>query len=509
MSPMQERPRARGRHVVRGPRPAQGALIALLVVGGSVAACVSLEAQAPDRSAPPAIGPPPDLDLPAIVERRLSNGLPVWVVSMHEVPVVQVSVVLRIGSSEDPPARFGLASLTAAMLDEGAGTRDALEIADAIEYLGASLVTGSSYDASTIRLGVPVARLAQALPVMADVVQRPTFPEAELERLRRERLTRLLQARDDPGSIASAGFPRVLYGSEHRYGTGEIGTAATIERLTADDLRAFYRERYRPERAVVLVVGDITADAALALLEPAFGGWSDAGAAPARATLPAAAQPVARRVYLVDRPGAAQSEIRIGGIGAARASEDFFAIQVLNTVLGGSFTSRLNQNLREKHGYAYGAGSAFALRRFPGPFVASAAVQTDRTAEALTEFFRELDAIRQRVPPDELEKARNYLALGMPADFETTGQLIARLQELAVFELPRDYFDEYVDRLQAVTAADVERVARRYIRPDRFVVVVVGDRATIEPRIRALELGPLAVLSLDDVFGPAPQVASP
>jgi zinc protease len=178
-------------------------------------------------------------------------------------------------------------------------------------------------------------------------------------------------------------------------------------------------------------------------------------------------------------------------------------------VLGGSFTSRLNQNLREKHGYAYGAGSAFALRRFPGPFVASAAVQTDRTAEALTEFFRELDAIRQRVPPDELEKARNYLALGMPADFETTGQLIARLQELAVFELPRDYFDEYVDRLQAVTAADVERVARRYIRPDRFVVVVVGDRATIEPRIRALELGPLAVLSLDDVFGPAPQVASP
>jgi zinc protease len=175
-------------------------------------------------------------------------------------------------------------------------------------------------------------------------------------------------------------------------------------------------------------------------------------------------------------------------------------------VLGGSFTSRLNQNLREKHGYAYGAGSGFALRRFPGPFVASAAVQTDKTADALREFFNELEAIRRPVPPDELEKARNFLALGLPADFETTGQISARLQEMVVFDLPTEYFESYVDRLRAVTAADVERVAKQYIRPDRFAVVVVGDQKVIDAPIRKLGLGPVTVLAIDEIFGPAPRI---
>jgi zinc protease len=481
---------------------------AIAAIVAAVVLMVSVEAQGPDRSAPPPIGPAPDLDLPAIVERRLGNGVPVWVASMHDVPVVQVSLVIRAGSSEDPPERPGVASFTAAMIDEGAGTRDALELADAIEYLGASLVTGSSYDATTVRLGVPVARLVQALPVMADVVQRPTFADVELERLRRQRLTSLLQARDNPAAIAATGFPRVLYGAEHRYGTPEMGTVLGNERITVGDLRAFHRAHYRPENTLVIVVGDITADRAVSLLEPAFGAWTAAGSGAPRAALPPAPQPQSRRVYLVNRPGSAQSEVRIGWIGVARDTDDFFPIQVLNTVLGGAFTSRLNQNLREKHGYTYGARSGFAMRRFPGPFVASAAVQTDKTAEALTEFFRELDAIRQPVSDDELERAKNFLALGMPAEFETTGQLSARLQELAIFDLPRTWFDEYVDRVRAVTAADVHRVAQLYIQPDRFVVLVVGDQQAVEASVGALGLGTLTVLSVEDVFGPVPTVPS-
>ena len=464
-------------------------------------------AQAPDRSTPPRTGPPPALDIPLIQERRLSNGLPVWIVEMHEAPVVQLALVVHAGSAEDPSGRFGLASLTAAMLDEGAGERSALEIADGLDFLGAQLSAGSSYDASAVQLGVPVARLEAALPIFADVALRPTFPDVEIDRLKRERLTALLQARDSPSLVASDAFLRVLYGREHRYGTGELGTPAALERFQAAELRGFYEAYFRPDNAHLLAVGDVDPLRLVPLLETAFGTWQRPGSA-RRATLTTVRQPEKRRVYLVDMPGAPQSQIRIGSVGVPRSTPDYFAVRVLNTVLGGSFTSRLNQNLRETHGYAYGAGSAFATRRFAGPFTAQAGVQTDRTAEALREFFRELDAIREPVPDEELERGRNLLALGLPGAFETTGDLAARLQELIVYELPQDYFSSYVSSLRAVTAADVVRAAREHVRPDRLSVVVVGDRKAIEPGIRALDLGDVTVLSVDDILGPAPRVST-
>jgi zinc protease len=204
----------------------------------------------------------------------------------------------------------------------------------------------------------------------------------------------------------------------------------------------------------------------------------------------------------VDKPGAEQSQIRIGWIGVARDTPDYFVLQVLNTILGGSFTSRLNQNLREEHGYAYGAGSRFDMRLAPGPFFASAGVQTDKTSEALREFFNELEAIGKPVPEDELTKARNYIVLGFPSEFETTGDLSARLEELLVYKLPDNYFEQYVPRIRAVTSADVQKAAAKYVQPSRFTVVVVGDRKTIEPGIRALELGPVRVVSVDEALGP-------
>jgi predicted Zn-dependent peptidase len=467
-------------------------------------ACVSIGAGAqqprPDRSKPPALGPAPRLSLPSIQKRTLSNGLPVWLVEAHEVPLVQINLVVKAGGGDDPAGKFGIASLTAAMLDEGAGARSALEIADAAEFLGADLDATASFDASAVRLNVPAARLADALPLMADVALRPTFPEKELERLRQERITSLLQAKDDPASVAAMAFARQVFGQTHRYGTGLIGTEATLKGFTVADLRAFHAAMYRPAHATLVAVGDFRVDPMLAQLEKQFGTWK-AGAGTTRAAVPAAPQLTARQITIVDVPKAQQSQVRIGWIGVPRSTPDYFTLQVLNTILGGSFTSRLNQNLREKNQYSYGASSRFEMRLSPGAFVAGAGIQTAKTADALREFFNELEAIGKPVGPDELTKGKNYLALGFPSEFESIADLSAHVEELVVYTLADDYFERYISRVQAVTAADVGRAAGTFIQPQRFAVVVAGDRAAIEASIRALGLGAVRVMSVSEATG--------
>jgi zinc protease len=470
----------------------------------AVAVLVSLLLAGPawaqvDRSSPPPLGPPPEVRLPQIQKRALSNGLPVWLVEQHEVPIVQVDLIVKSGSATDPTGRYGLASFTAAMLDEGAGTRDSLGIADAIDYLGAELSTSSAIDASAVRLNVPVARLADALSIMADVALRPTFPAGEIERLRQERLTALQQGRDNPAEISRAAFPLVVFGPTHRYGTGGAGTLATVRGFSADDLHAFHATHYQPSNAGLLIVGDVRAADVLPLLEKAFGAWPTT----TPAAKPSVSEPAplrGRRVVIVDKPGAPQSQIRIGGVGVARSTPDYHAVQVLNTILGGSFTSRLNQNLREQHGYAYGAGSGFDMRQVSGLFVASAGVQSDKTAESVREFFRELTGILEPVPEDEIAKAKNYLALSYPLEFETSRAIAAQLAQAFVYDLPEDFFSGYVQRIQAITAADVQRVAKRYIQPDRFAIVIVGDRKTIEAPVRALKLGPVSFMSVEEAI---------
>ena len=456
----------------------------------------------PDRSHPPALAPTPQLGLPAIQKRVLSNGLAVWLVESHEVPIVQVNVVVRAGAGDDPAGKFGTASLTAAMLDEGAGARSALEIADAVEFLGASLTTTSSFDSSAVRLNVPVERLRDGLSVLADVTLRPTFPAMELERLRQERLTALLQARDDPASIGPMAFARVVFGAMHRYGTGAVGTEATLKAFSTGDLAAFHAAYYQPANAVLVVVGDITPAMALPELEKQFGGWKGSAAPARRVPVPAAPQLARGGIYIVDKPEAEQSQIRIGWVGVPRSTPDYFPLIVLNTILGGSFTSRLNQNLREEHGYAYGAGSSFDMRLSAGPFVAAAGVQTDKTAESVREFFNELTKITaEPIGADEIAKAKNYIALGFPSEFESSADLSRQLEELVVYQLPDDYFERYIANVQAVTADAVQKMAKAYIQPPRFAVVVVGDRKVIEQGIRALNLGPVTVMSVEQALG--------
>ena len=477
------------------------AVLAVLGVLGVLA--VHAGAQAPDRSKPPQSGPPPVLKLPAIQKRMLSNGLPVWIVERHEVPVVHVNLVVLSGTGDDPAGKFGIASLTAALLTEGAGTRSALQIADAVDFLGADLVTNSSSDGSAVRLNVPVARLGNALPIMADVALRPTFPQAELDRQRAERLTSILQARDDPPSIDQLGFARVLYGTTHRYGTAQAGTAQTIQAFTVNDVRAYYKSVYQPGNAAIIVVGDVTPARVVPMLEQHFGKWVGVPV-PARTAPATPPAPSERQIYLIDKPGAPQSQVRIGWVGVARSTPDYFPITVMNTVLGGAFSSRLNLNLREKHGYTYGAQSQFDMRLGAGPFVAAAGIQTDKTADALKEFFNELNGILQPVPADELTRAKHYVSLRYPLGFETTGDIAARLEQALVYHLPDDYFSTYIQKIEGVSAADVQRVAQKYILPGRFAVVITGDRAAIEPGIKALNLGPIKIMTVDDVFGPAP-----
>ena len=466
-----------------------------------VALSVALVAQgAPDRSKPPTIGAPPRLNLPEIQKRMLSNGLAVWLVESHEVPLVQINLLLKAGAGDDPAGKFGLASLTAAMLDEGAGSRSALELADAVDFLGASLATTASFDASAVRLNVPVARLKDALPLMADVVLRPTFPAAELERLRQERLTALVQAKDDPASVAPLAFARTVFGAMHRYGTGIAGGEATLKGFTVQDLKSFHTSMYQPGNAVLLVVGDVKLDAIVPQLEMQFGSWK--GTSPARTPVPQAPQVAQGQITIVDMPGAEQSQIRIGWVGVPRSTPDYFTIEVLNTILGGSFTSRLNQNLREEHQYSYGASSRFDMRLSAGAFQAGAGVQTDKTAEALKEFFNELTGILKPIPDEELTKAKNYAALSFPSEFETSGDLSSKMEEMVIYNLPDRYFGGYIDNLQKVTAPAVQKVAGTYIQPKRFAVVVVGDRKVIEQGIRALNLGPVRVMSVDEAVGP-------
>jgi len=473
------------------------ALAGLTVI---VALMTTLGAQQPDRKQPPPIGPAPSLKLPAIQKHKLSNGLAVWIVEHHEVPLAQINLIVRSGSAADPIGKYGVGSMTAAMLDEGAGTREALDLADAIEFLGANLSTSSTFDASAVRLSVPVSKLPEALPLMADVALRPTFPAAELDRLRKERLTGLLQARDNVAALVQLAFPRLVFGPTHRYGTSANGLPATLESLTVDDLRAFYRAHFRPDNATLLVVGDLTPASALPMLEKAFGGWKSEGMAPLVAEVPNAPQLGKRQIYLVDKPEAAQSQIRIGWVGVPRSTPDFAVLEVLNTVLGGSFTSRLNQNLREKNGYAYGASSGFDMRLSAGPFVAAAGVQTDKTADALREFFNELNGMLTPVPAEELNKAKNYVALGFPGEFETTGDMARKLEELVIYNLPETTFSNFVPAVTAVTAADLQRAAARFIQPEKMAVVVVGDLKVIEGPIRALNLGPITHVTIDSLF---------
>lgn len=466
-------------------------LFALAATTIAVAGCTKPEPPL-DRTKPPELGAATDLKLPAMVEKTLPNGLKLVIVEQHEMPLVDVALVVRTGVEADPVGKGGLATLTANMLDEGAGGRDALGIADQVGFLAIGLSTTSSWDQSTIALHTTKATLDSALALMADVALRPTFAEKEFTRLHSERLTSLLQEQDRGPAIADRAFASIVFGDDNAYGRSPAGSRETVENIVRQDVQDFWKQWYVPNNSTLVIVGDLTAAEAEQRANAMFGSWAQAGL-PTLAAVKAAPPAKASTIYVVDKPHAPQSSFRLGGVGVARSTADYYPLQVMNTALGGSFTSRLNQNLRETKGYTYGAGSGFGMRREAGPFIASAEVVAEKTDSAMVEFMKELNGIRQPMKPEELEKTKKYLQLGYPAEFEEGSDIARAIARLVPYGLPLQTLSDYQKSIGVVTGADVERTAKQYIDPTKMSLVVVGDRKSIEPALKALKIAPVEV----------------
>lgn len=435
---------------------------------------------------PPA-KPDPRFSLPKIERRWLTNGLEVLIVQHHELPVVSMRLAVKAGSAADPQDRPGLSSITADLLDEGSKKRSALEISDALTAIGARMTTSSDWDSSSANLATLTRHLDQALDIYSDVITSPALDGQELLRARNRRLTIVKQQRDDASAIASQVYASLLYGRSHPYGHPAIGDENSISQMSEDDVRHFYETFYRPNNATLIVVGDVTPAVLIPKLERAFGRWQKAEVPAVAIPMPAARDTSA--IYLVDRPGSAQSVINIGQVAVARSTPDYFPLLVLNTLLGGQFVSRVNLNLREDKGYTYGARTFFDYRRGPGPFSASAGVFTNVTKESVAEFLKELRGVRGERPVTarELEFAKQAIIRGYPRGFETPDQIANRLNDLALYGLPDEYFNRFIERVRSVSLADVNRVANRYLDPSHMAILIVGDRKVIEPGLRSLD----------------------
>ncbi len=447
------------------------------------------------RSQQPGAAALSKLSLPVPKKFTLANGLNVLLAEKHNLPIVSAELVVLSGSERNPVDKPGLASFTADMLDEGTGKRSALQIADDAGQIGASLFTGSFSDASTVNISALKKNADAAFELMSDVALNPSFPQKDIDRVRNTRLTLIQQQRDNPNAIANRVFNSVVYGDKHPYGFIELGTPESTRALTRDDMMNFWKTGYVPGNAALVVAGDITEKELRALAEKYFGSWK--GQSPA-SQLAEVESSGARRVVIVDKPGAPQTALRIGHVGVARSNPDYVPLEVMNLGLGGLFSSRINMNLREKNGYTYGAFSTFDYRRGAGPFYAGSGVRTNVTAPAVREVFNELERMRStRMTDDELKTSKDALARSLAGRFETTGQTVGTIADLYIYNLPVDFYNTLPARIDAVTAADVQRVAEKYLKPDSTVVIAVGDRSKIEPELQKLNLGSVETRDLD------------
>jgi zinc protease len=452
-----------------------------------------------DRSAAPGPAAEPGFDTPRVQKGGLANGLEVLVVEDHKLPVVNVALVIKSGWAADPKNRPGAASLTSELLDEGTSTRSALQIAEETKLLGADLSTVSSFDASYVNLGILKKEMDRGLALLGDIVIHPSFPGEELERQRRNYLSRIAQEEMEPNTSALKVFYRTLYGPDHPYAqpfTGS-GTEASVKALTRDDLKKYWETVYHPNNAAVVVVGDVTLREMISKLEAVFKDWKPGEVPPV--AIPAVKPLPGTKIFLVDKPGAAQSVVIAGNPGLERSSPDYFALQVMNTALGGKFTSRINLNLREDKGYTYGARSYFTATRSIGAFLVSAPVHTQYTKESVVEIDRELRGICGERPlsAEELQDCRNYLIKGFAQRFSSTGWVASQVADQVKFGLPEDYLKRYIPSVRAVAAASVDAAAKKYIHPGALLYVIVGDAAKIEPGLRDLKIGDIGYLDAE------------
>jgi zinc protease len=440
-------------------------------------------------------GPLPEqpIEFPAFTEFTLPNGLEVIHVPHHVQPVANLTLYLYAGGADDPAEQAGRTSMAAQLLRQGTTTRTAEEISEAIEGVGGSLGAGADADFLTVSSTVLAEDLDLAFDLVADVTRRPTFPADEVSLVVQRTLSGLRAQLGQPGEIARRRFVEAIYGHGHPYGRSP--TPASVQAITRDDLVQLHARAFRPDAAVLVVAGDVDVARARALAERHFGDWQPGAAE--RAAIPAAADPGPTRIALVHRPGSVQATLRVGHLGTRPDEPDYFALQILNQVLGGGFTSRLMQRLRDELGWTYGAGSAFTQPRDVGIFSATSEVRTEVADSAIVEILAQLRALRQEpMDPDEMGAAVSYLVGSFPLTVQTAGQIAGQIARARLIGRPMEHITEYRERILQITPDDVTTAARRHVDPDRAVIVVVGDAAALLPRLSGI-----APVTLYDVEG--------
>jgi zinc protease len=447
----------------------------------------------------PGVPPAPAFKLPPVAERRLPNGMRVLVVENHEQPIVSFSVMVRSGGLSEPDDKAGLAQMTAGLLDQGTTTRTAKQIAETIDSAGGALSASASWDATTASSTVLTNRAGLGAELLSDILRNPAFKDEEIARVRTQSLSGLQVSRADAGFVADQVFERVVFaGTPYAHPLG--GTPESIRGITRDDLVAFHKTHYTPNNATLAIVGDLTAAEGFALAEKHFGGWAKPAGDGQMLTLkPVEAKPTTARVIILDKPDAAQTEIRVGHIGITRGDKDYFNAAVANAILGGApFSSRIENELRVKRGLTYGAGSTFDARRFIGQFQVETDTKTPTTAEAVNVILEEVARFRGAdVPAEELAQRKGFLAGVFLLSLETPSGIASRLLQAELYGLGTDYIDTYTNRINAVTAADVRRIAEARIRPEQFVIVLAGNAKEFEEA--AKKFGPVEKIPFDEV----------
>ena len=446
-----------------------------------------------DRRLAPPPGPLRPFDFPPVMRTDLESGLPVEVARVPHLPLVTAVLVLPAGEAVLPADRAGQAVLAGDALEGGTELRNGVELAEALEGIGADLDVTTGWNATVVSLSCLADHFLEGVKLLAEMVLRPAFPEAEVARVREQQLARIRQRSMDPGALAADHSARFIYADGEPYGRNLLGSEETVGAVTPATLRGLAEALYRPRGSGLVVAGDVEVAEAVDAARAVFGKWT--GAPPSRVDPPGRPRGRERRIEVVNRPGAVQSELRIGHPGVPRSIPDYAALVVANAVFGGVFSSRLNLNLRERHGFTYGVRARFSYRRGPGPFTIGTAVDTGVTADAVREAVAEAERYVGEGPTqDEVSSARDYLAGVFPHQLESTGQVASRVAELLIYDLPRDTWAFHRERIRAVDREAAWAAARAHIRPEEFRVTVVGDAAAVVPDLEALELGPVEVV---------------
>lgn len=463
----------------------------------SLANIAALAQQTLDRTVVPPPGPTPVLHVPTWTKTQLANGATLIVSERHGLPLVSFQITFLGGSNQfEPEGKRGVASMTASMLSEGTATKTGDQLSDALQLLGTGISSGVSGEEGSLGFVSTTKNFEATLAILADEMLNSTFPADALDRLRGRTLVNLTQAKDQPVVVGAQVFNKILYGNAHPY--GQRTTETSVKAITRDDVVAFAKAYYQPGRAIVTVVGDITAPKAKAAVEKGLAAWAKAGDKPSF-DYPKLPELQPAKIYLVDKPGAAQSVFNIGLPGPPRNTPDYFALQVLNTILGGQFQSRLNANLREQKGYSYGVNSNFSYGKGPGPFRAGGSIVSAKTDAALVEFMKELKGIvgERPITDEELKTAKDLMMQGLPQRFASVSAISNAITGLVVQGLPDDFYQQYAKNVSAVTKGDVLRVAKQYIDLNHLAIVIVGNRSEVEAGLKATGIAPITLIDIE------------